>query len=215
MAAANSISLPPRVKDLTGYPPFGRLTVIAFAGQKSLRAYWLCRCECGKEVAVRGTGLVSGTSQSCGCLCRELTIARNTTHGKARTPEYRAWLGMLQRCYKPGSKMYYRYGGRGITVCERWRTSLEAFLEDMGPRPTPKHTIERKENDLGYCKDNCIWETRKVQARNTRQNAMLTFQGKTKCIAAWAEECGMAMKILWQRLNRGWSAERALTEAVH
>lgn len=214
MAETNSIAMPPRVKDLTGHPPFGRLTVLAFAGQKARKAYWLCRCDCGNETAVRGTELVSGRTQSCGCLGRERTITRNTTHGMSRTLEYRTWNGMIQRCHNPHNKSYHRYGGRSITVCERWRTSLDTFIEDMGPRPTPKHTIERINNSLGYSPDNCKWATRKEQAHNTRQNVMIRFHGKTQCIGAWAEERGMAMKILWQRLNRGWSIERALTTPI-
>jgi len=136
-----------------------------------------------------------------------------TTHGKTESPEYRVWGSMIKRCCNPKANRYDRYGGRGISVCERWQ-SFEAFFEDMGPRPSPKHSIERRNNDGNYEKANCYWATWKEQARNKRTSRMLEFNGKTMCLAAWAEETGIASKVLCLRLRIGWSIERALTTPV-
>jgi hypothetical protein len=208
MAEAKSIAIPPRVKDLTGHPPFGRLTVVAFAGiARNRKATWRCLCDCGNETVVRGTGLVSGSSQSCGCLGRE----KSTTHGMSRTPEYNCWVTMLQRCFNPSDDDYVRYGLRGITVCERWRTSFEAFFADMGLKPIGHDiSIERQDNNGNYEKGNCYWASRTQQARNRRSSRLLTFNGRTQCVASWAEERGLHLKTLYTRLHRGWSVERAL-----
>lgn len=137
------------------------------------------------------------------------------THGHAfvgnRSPEYRTWNNMTQRCTNPKHTNFHRYGGRGITVCERWLNSFAAFLEDMGPKPTPKHEIERKDNDKGYSPDNCRWATHKEQCRNFGRNRLLTFDGKTMCISAWAEHLGIHRQTLKHRLDSGWTLERALT----
>jgi hypothetical protein len=216
MADVDAIAIPPRVKDLTGHPPFGRLTVVAFAGIASNRkATWRCLCDCGNETVVTGVDLRSGHSQSCGCLMGERLIASLTTHGRSGTPEHSSWKQMRQRCLNPKNNAYDRYGGRGIVICQRWLDSFADFYADMGPKPSPKHSIERRENDGNYEPGNCYWATPKQQNRNTRKNVMLTFDGRTQCIGAWAEELGMGLRTLWTRLNDGWSVERALTEPVH
>jgi hypothetical protein len=213
MADADSIAIPPRVKDLTGQK-FGRWSVLAFSRREARITYWLCRCDCGSTKTVSRTGLVSGDSQSCGCFHREQASAARTTHGGAGTTENNIWNGIKARCYNRKNPAWYRYGGRGITVCDRWFNSFEAFFEDMGPRPSSKHSIERIDNNGNYDPRNCKWATRKEQNRNTRQNVLLTFSGKTQCIAAWSDEFGITWNTLWQRLKRGWSVERALTEQV-
>ncbi len=215
MAEADSIVIPRRVKDLTG-KRFGRWTVLAFAGQyaQALRAYWMCRCECGTTKAVCGANLANGHSISCGCFKREQVSASSTTHGKTKTPEYNTWAHILSRCYDHSNTSFDGYGGRGIVVCERWRVSFEAFLADMGHRPSTKHSVERKDNNGNYEPGNCIWATRKEQQRNTRQNVMLTLNGKTQCVAAWCEELGIRHGTLLSRIRRGWPVDRALREPV-
>ena len=136
-------------------------------------------------------------------------------HGLRHLPEYHIWKAITQRCHNPNSMHFNNYGGRGIAVCERWRASFPAFLGDMGRRPSPKHTIERKDNGRGYEPSNCIWATRTVQARNTRQNHWLTFRGETKCMTDWARHLGISLQTLSWRLNEaGWSVERALTSDI-
>lgn len=136
------------------------------------------------------------------------------THGMAGSPEHKIWMGIKCRCKCPSATGYSRYGGRDIAVCESWRDSFEAFYRDMGPRPTPKHTVERKDNDKGYCKENCVWATRTEQMRNMSRNHLITFNGKTQCLQEWAEEFGLNKATLRRRLQRGWSVERAFGEAA-
>lgn len=137
----------------------------------------------------------------------------NATHGRAKTPEYQAWYAIIQRCCNPNRQDFLRYGGRGITVCDRWRNSFEAFFDDMGERPSSSHSIERKKNDEGYCKENCKWATPKEQTRNRRSNVLLTLEGRSQCLTDWAIEFGLKKTTLWRRLNdHGWPLERALRE---
>lgn len=152
--------------DLVGQR-FGRLTVIARAGTRKDRAvYWSCQCECGGTTLVVSKHLLSGESQSCGCLKNDLLRERSTTHGATRYPEYEIWQAMIGRCSRPASSGYRNYGGRGIAVCERWRDSFEAFLADVGRRPSPLHSIDRIDNDGNYEPGNVRWATREQQVRN-------------------------------------------------
>lgn len=141
-------------------------------------------------------------------------MKNNWIHGSTGTPEYKIWVGMKKRCYNPSDSSYSHYGGRGITVCERWRNDFVAFLEDMGTR-TKGLTLERKNNNGNYEPGNCRWATRKEQTRNARHNIVLEFNGIKQCLAAWAEEMGQRRTTVQSRLDRGWSVERALTEKVH
>ena len=208
MANSNSTILPPRFKDITGHT-FGKWTALEFHSRVRGYTWWLCRCECGKEKPVRVSDLRNGQSHSCVKCAR---VAQGT-HGKTDTPEYRVWAGIKQRCHNPNDTGYARYGAIGITVCDEWQ-SFEAFYRDMGQKPSPKHTLERLDNSLGYSKENCTWATWKEQARNKRTNRMLTFDGKTMCVAAWAEEVGIRAQNIIERLRLGWTVERALTTPV-
>lgn len=147
---------------------FGRLVVIERAeNTKQGSARWECRCDCGNIVIVSSGSLRSGGhTQSCGCKTIEATKKRLTTHGMYNTPEYNTWRSMVQRCNNPKVPKYKNYGGRGITVCDKW-LKFTGFFEDMGFRPKGL-TIERKNNDLGYYKSNCYWATIFEQNRNKR-----------------------------------------------
>lgn len=131
-------------------------------------------------------------------------------HAGIKSAEYRAWKGMNTRCYNPNRIDYDRYGGRGITVCERW-WSFENFLADMGEKPSPRHSIERRNNDGNYEPDNCYWATRREQNINTRRNHPLVLNGRTQLITDWAQELGIHHMTLYRRLESGWSVERTLT----
>lgn len=129
--------------------------------------------------------------------------------------EQRTYYRMIARCHDESHPRYPWYGGRGIVVCERWRapgTGFAAFLADMGKAPTPGHTIEREKNELGYSPTNCVWATWKEQAQNRRTSVHITFQGVRLTIAQWAEKLGVDRRVLWKRIDKGWSTERALTE---
>lgn len=201
-----------RIEDLVGQR-FGRLRVLAQSSErKSGRVAWVCICDCGKEKIVTGHDLV-GSVRSCGCLHSETAsqMARrcNTTHGMTLTPTYRSWQSMIARCTASKSPDYKDYGAAGITVCDRWLNSFEAFLEDMGERPKGK-TLDRVDNRSGYHPGNCRWATPKQQARNRRNNRSLTCQGETLLLAEWVERTGIPKSTILNRLYRGKTVEQAL-----
>lgn len=136
-------------------------------------------------------------------------MTRRRTHGMSRTPVYRVWEGMLKRCRSPKDISYPRYGARGIKVCKRWH-DFAAFYADMGPRPSPKHSIERRSNDGDYEPSNCFWATKTEQQRNMRSNRLVTHDGRTQCVAAWADESPVSAAVLSSRLFKGWSFADAL-----
>lgn len=137
---------------------------------------------------------------------------RYEMHGMRYFPEYHSWEQMKRRCLNPRAQWYHRYGGRGIAVCPQWLTSFAAFYKDMGPKPGPHYTLERKDRDGNYEPSNCIWATKKQQANNTVRNHWITFQGETRTMTQWAEHLGMPWVTLARRIYNGWSVERALTK---
>lgn len=192
---------------------FDRWLTVAPAFRLGQRKLVPCRCDCGTERNVEHSHLAKGVSKSCGCLALDLV----TTHGhKSKdqdvggSHEYRTWRAMHQRTSDPNSKSYADYGGRGITVCERWST-FENFYADMGPRPGDDYSIERKENDKGYSPENCKWAIRMEQAKNKRNNRILTDGVRTMHLADWARELGCEPGTIMGRINRGWSEARAVT----
>ena len=135
------------------------------------------------------------------------------TQGKPE-PEYVAWRNARSRCHNPLNNRYEHYGARGITMCVEWRSSFIAFLEEMGRRPSPNHTLERINNDIGYQPGNCKWATRSEQARNRSTNRFLSINGETKPTACWSDEFGITQSLIHSRLKRGWSEEAAVLTPV-
>lgn len=194
---------------------YGDLTVIESAGRNQWRALqWLCSCRCGNIVTVSGAQLRSGKTKSCGCR-RAAECRSRTTHGNARrgdaTKEYRTWCHMIERCHNKNSVDFSEYGGRGITVCDRWRNSFSAFLEDMGKCPAAKTSIDRKDNERGYEPGNCKWANLHEQANNKRNNRFVTINGVRKLAQQWCDEYGISNVEFYRRVRLGMTDEQAIT----
>lgn len=184
---------------------FGQLEIVGSSESNRHGKRWVCKCDCGKTVTVNQSNLRSGGCQTCGC--------SKLKHGYSDRPVWLSWKGMIARCCNPNDPEFANYGGRGITVCERWRNDFKAFLDDMGDRPEGK-TLDRKDNNAGYSPENCRWATPKEQGRNTRCSRLITWNGRTQCVVEWAEEIGISPPRVYQRLEAGWTVERALTTPV-
>lgn len=189
---------------------FGRLTAVRPSGKCKQGVVWFCLCECGKTIEVVGAQLNRGRTRSCGCLRSDTVRAKNRSHGMSRSKAYDAWIKLRGRCLNPKNAAYDRYGGRGITVCDRWE-SFDAFYEDMGEPPSRLHSVDRIDNELGYSPGNCRWATDEQQANNTRRNLYLTRDGVTMTLSQWCRALGVSYGAVRQRMHRGMSQEDALT----
>lgn len=192
-------------KDMTG-EQIGKWVVVSYAG----KSYWNCRCVCGAERRVWGTHLRGGRSESC-LRCHRGKMNR-LSHGGRRTRLYNIWSGMKRRCLTPTDVAYPRYGGRGITVCEEWITSFEAFRDWSIANGYADHlTIDREKNNLGYSPGNCRWATKAQQNRNHSRNVNVTFRGELINVTELAERFGIKRYTLWQRITKyGMSADEAV-----
>ena len=161
------------VHDLSG-KIFNRFTVLNEYKIENKRTKWLCLCKCGNKKFVEAYNLKKGYTKSCGCLNKEQTAKRNTSHGMSKTKEYKVWKGIKKRCLNKNSNIYKYYGGRGIKICKRWENSFENFYKDMGPIPSLKHSIDRKDVNKGYCPKNCKWVIFHQQSTNKRTNNKIT-----------------------------------------
>lgn len=192
------------MRDLT-HKTFGRLIAIRYLGGSK----WLCRCSCidKSETIVESENLLRGATKSCGCLRRELTSIRLKTHGMGHSPEYNVWRKMNERCYNIYDKRYKDWGGRGIIVCSSWNRDnsmgFENFIKDMGSRPSPRHSINRMDNNGNYTPENCNWASLNQQLRNKRNNRMFTINGVTLCLEDWAKKFTINHSTLIEHLNNG------------
>lgn len=208
-----------KIIDLTGQK-FGRLTVVkrvedyvSPSGQKLVQ--WLCECECGNKTIVQSCILRHGKTASCGCLRNEVVSKINTKHGQAHTRPYKTWKNMIARCYHKNYKNYKNYGGRGIQVCEEWKNDFVSFYNwAISNGYTDNLTLDRINTDGNYEPNNCRWVSMKEQDRNRRTNRLLTYNGETHCYAEWEQLLNFGRGMVWNRLNRGWSIEKALTTPV-
>jgi len=187
--------------ELTGQR-FSRLTVISFSDVTNQATYWICKCDCGNITRVAGTHLKTGHTTSCGCFYKE-TRKGKLTHGQKNSTEYNSWNQMKGRCYNPNLKEYKHYGGRGITVCDRWINSFENFFADMGKKPTPKHTLDRYPNNESgnYEPSNCRWATWEQQNRNKRWNHWLEANGEKMIITDWQNKLKIDRHTILKRLK--------------
>jgi hypothetical protein len=196
--------------DMTGVK-VGRLAFTKQVGKDRWGEYiWEAVCDCGTTKNYKAKSARQGRTSSCGCLRKEKN--NNTRHGCSKhghvTKTYATWQRMIRRCCSQKDKRWKDYGGRGISVCDRWADSFENFLKDMGEAPDG-HSIDRIDNNGNYEPSNCRWATNKEQTRNKRTNVLITYQGRTQCVAAWAEEWGINRATLGDRLKAGWSVDKA------
>jgi len=182
---------------------FERLTVKRKYGvNRHRKITWLCECDCGNVVVVAGTELRSGNTGSCGCLHVDIiTKHGESALGRNHSAEYRAWNNMKSRCGICRERDFRNYGARGISICDRWK-SFENFLEDMGRRPSNKHSLDRIDVNGNYCKENCRWATLSQQGRNRRNNSVIEINGVKRCIYEWAEISGVKPGTLMARARK-------------
>jgi hypothetical protein len=194
---------------------FGRLTLISSqrAGKRN-RVHWKCKCDCGNTALVEVDRIRSGNTKSCRCLEDE-NRRRARKHGHCRVGrvrrEFGIWSCMIDRCHNPKNPAYFRYGGVGIEVCARWREYVN-FFADMGPRPSPSHSIDRIDGTGSYEPGNCRWATKIVQMNNVRTNRRLTAFGETMTFAEWARKSGIPRVTIANRLKGGWAVSRAVSQ---
>lgn len=193
--------------DITG-KKFGHLTAIRFdhnhlqpSGRKT--AYWLFRCDCGREKIMNRRNIVRGRIKTCGCQQNKIK------HGMAYTRIHKIWHGIKQRCLNKNNGRYYRYGARGIKICDEWRDDFVNFYKwAMEAGYTDELSIDRIDNDGNYCPENCRWITQKEQTRNCSKNRMITYNGETLCFSAMAEKYGVNMFTAHKRFMKGWPLDR-------
>lgn len=193
---------------------FGRLTVLKELSKRTREhKVYVCMCDCGFSTTVVGSSLRSGNSRSCGCVKVEKFLKRITTHGMSRTPEYKVWSAIKDRCLNKKNVRYKYYGGRGIRLCNRWKL-FKNFISDMGVRPSKLYSIDRINNNNWYSKDNCRWVTRRTQDLNKSNNRILTHMGSSHTISEWSNITGISLPTISSRLSSGWSVEKTLTAPI-
>lgn len=207
------VKLTQRVKNIGGRK-YGKLKVLYFSGCREKQAYWVCLCDCGVLKELRARALANGGTISCGCWIKGVH-----THGGCvdHRTEYRTLANIIDRCTNPRNKAFKHYGGRGITIAKEWDhlSKFGAFFKHVGPKPKDKNCLGRLDNDRGYEPGNVAWTTWFFEARNRRDNRLLTHKGVTACIAQWAEILEEDGSMLRARLKRNWPVDRTLTQHVY
>lgn len=218
LKSTEDFSFMAKLQDLTGQR-FGRLTVIKrVENDKRGNSRWLCRCDCGNEKVVSSHNLKNGHAKSCGCFRRDIAKTKLYTHGKYKTRLFGIWTGIKNRCYNKKETAYKHYGGRGITMCDKWLNDFQAFYDwsiaNGYDEKAKKYecTIDRIDNNKGYSLENCRWVTQSIQNRNKRTNNNLTYNGETHCLKEWAEILGVNYKSFYNRFFNGWSLDRIFNQ---
>lgn len=202
--------------DLSGMK-FGLLTAIKSCGKTKAGQYiWLCQCQCGNHSRVIGSNLIRGNTRACGCVRIESARVKNLTHNMAKTRIWNIWTGVRKRCYNKNCKSYKHYGGRGIKMSDSWLESFENFYADMKDGYADHLTLDRKNPDGNYEKNNCRWATSKQQNNNRRNNARIVIDGESKTIAEWADMVGIRQSTISARMRLlQWDAKSAVFEPLH
>lgn len=208
-------------KDITG-EKFNRLVAVKSINRIDNKYYWLFRCDCGKEKILWKAAVTSGIVKSCGCLLSETTKKRFTKHGMYKTRFYKIWENIKSRCLNKNCSSYFKYGLRGIEICEEW-TKFENFKNDMYQEyinhvnkfGDTKTSIDRIDNNLGYNKINCRWATPKIQSCNRRNVNLITYNNKTQTAKDWSLELGFSKGVIAHRIkNMKWSIEKSITKPL-
>ncbi len=197
--------------DLTGHK-YNKLTVISRdTSVISGKPRWVCQCDCGKTKSVLGSSLRNGSVKSCGCLLTELGLSRRQYEKPLEQfPEYHSWRSMRRRCYDENATGYSNYGGRGIRVDKRWLNSFDNFYNDMGPRPSPEHSLDRENNDRNYEPGNCRWATPEEQSNNKRNCTYYEIDGERLTLPAIARRHGLNYSRLYWYISRGYDLTQAI-----
>jgi hypothetical protein len=199
-----------RARDFTGQT-FGALRAIQPSHADGKKTHWLFVCTCGKQVVKVGADVTKevkrGGTPNCGCLTSLLISRGNTRHGMSKHPAFAVWRSMLDRCRLPSHQAWKNYGGRGITVCVRWRESFENFWADMGSTYRQGLTLDRRDNEKGYTPENCSWRTYFAQANNRRGNVLLSTPWGTLTVQQASERAGIKRTTLAYRVSKGWAQE--------
>ena len=204
-----------RAKDIRGLK-VGYLTAESYAGSDGRKSLWWVRCVCGRRKQMAATEvqkmLKRSVQASCGCRRGEKTAARNRTHGMSQHPAFAVWRSMLARCQNPKHRAWKNYGGRGVTVCERWQ-DFAAFWADMQSGYVQGLSLDRIDNNAGYCRENCRWATYTQQARNRRANRRIQTPWGEMTVSEAAKRAGLKVNTLLYRLVRGCPQEKLFTPA--
>lgn len=199
-----------RGEDLSG-KKINAITVIAFsrrvrASGKAPKIMWLCKCDCGREIEINGAMLHTGL-KNCGC---GINRKFRTKHGLSKHPIYRSWLEMRRRCLSKNDIAYPNWGGKGITICERW-SNFALFYEDMIPTWKAGLSLGRINNHRGYSPANCRWETDKEQNNNTSNNRIIKIGSEEKTMTQWLEFYGITANCFYNRMKRGMPEDQAMS----
>ncbi len=188
----------------------GRRVIIGYSHHRGSTSYWISMCDCGVRSVTKLQSF--NNSVSCGCYQREIAVdlgKKRSTHGDRKSKEYTSWLKAKERCFDKNNNRYYSHGGRGISVCDRWRYSYENFISDMGRAPSPKHSLDRINNDGNYEPSNCRWATPKEQANNRRSNRVFVINGEAINLSQASSKYGLHRDTISKRLSKGWTIEKA------
>jgi hypothetical protein len=192
---------------------YGRLTVIKFDCVRNNKVRWICKCICGNEKSILAHALKSKETKSCGCLAKDNLSKISKTHGLSRTPEYRAWIAMKERCYSVNADSYNSYGGRGIIVYEGWINDFKSFLSHVGKKPSKLHSLDRIDTDGNYEPNNVRWATTQVQNNNKRSNRYITDNGITKTVTEWASYLKLSKGYFCNLLKKGIPLNEIITHS--
>lgn len=207
-----------KFRDFTG-ERFSKLIVInldhtkLFNGKKSF--YWKCQCDCGNICIVQSSNLRAKHVKSCGCLYKEVNRSYMIKHNSLKTKEYKSWECMKSRCFNPNNWRYRHYGGRGITVCDKWKNSFSNFLKDMGNKPSSKYSIDRINTNGNYEPSNCRWTTITEQNYNKRNTVYLEYNNKTQTLKQWADELNIPISLIRNRYYGGLATNKILNEKIN